>query len=161
VTPEALIAHLQLASHPEGGWFRRTHTAPQRLGSGDDERAAMSAIYYLLTRQSPVGHLHRNRSDILHCWQLGSPLRYWLLSPVGELRQVMLGPDLEAGQQLQLLVPGGWWKGTELVAGEFGLLTEAVCPGFDPRDHEFAEAEALRAAWPAHWPLLAHLCRGR
>ena len=151
-TARAVIEQLALAPHPEGGYFRRTYTSAQRSG----DRPAMSAIFYLLTAHSNTGHLHCNRSDILHFWQAGGALRYTLLHPGGELEQVVLGPDLSAGQCLQLRVAGGVWKASELLDGDYGLISEAVCPGFDDADQRMASAELL-ADYPQHRGILAPL----
>ncbi|WP_372750305.1 cupin domain-containing protein, partial [Litorivivens sp.] len=102
-----LIEKLQLSPHPEGGFFRRTYESSHtHLG-----RRLMSSIFYLLTDDQPTGHLHRNRSDIVHYWQGGGSLLYTLLTPEGKLLQITLGPDVPSGEQLQLTVPGGFWKG--------------------------------------------------
>ncbi len=159
MTKDELIAHLQLEPHIEGGWFRRIHTAPLNITTAHGERAAMSSIHYLLTDDSPIGHLHRNRADILHYWQLGSAVRYWLIDPAGAMSCVVLGPNLRAGQQLQLLVPGGCWKASELPGGEYGLVAEAVCPGFDFADHEMGECAQLTERYPHLRDTLQRLCR--
>lgn len=155
MTKNELIERLGLEPHVEGGHFRRLYAAAAEYGG----RPLMTSIHYLLTDDSPVGHLHCNRSDILHFWQAGSPLRYTLLSPHGELRSVVMGPDLAAGQQLQLLVPGGTWKASELMEGEYGLIAEAVCPGFDYRDMELATRAMLQVSYPQHYERLRHLCK--
>ncbi len=153
-----LIARLGLEPHPEGGYFRRVFTSGYDSSAANGAcRPAMSSIYYLLTDTSPVGHWHRNQSDIMHYFHLGAPLTYRLISPVGELSQTILGPGLEAGQQLQLLVPGGYWKATELEAGEYGLLSEAVCPGFVQEDMEMATAVRLAAVFPQHSSIIHRL----
>jgi hypothetical protein len=154
-----LIASLELKPHPEGGYFRRTFTSSHTCDR--DRRAAMSTIYYLLTEDSPVGHWHRNQSDIMHYFHLGTPLQYWLICPLGNLSQITLGAELGAGQQLQLLVPGGYWKATELNTGEYGLLSEAVCPEFDTRDCELANAEQLCALFPQHRAIIQRLALRR
>ncbi len=151
----SLISQLALSPHPEGGYFRRTYESAQ-VQRG---RKLMSSIYYLLTEDQAIGHLHRNRSDIIHFWQHGSPLLYTLLSPEGKLLQFTLGPDFAAGQQLQLAVPGGFWKASQLLCGSYGLISEAVCPGFDFDDHDMAEGADIRAKYPQHWPVLQALCR--
>lgn len=150
-----LISELALSPHPEGGYFQRTYEATQ-VQRG---RRLMSCIYYLLTDDQPIGHLHRNRSDIVHFWQSGKPLQYTLLSPEGKLLQFTLGPDLSAGQQLQLTVPGGFWKASQLLCGDYGLISEVVCPGFDYDDHDMAKPADLRRQYPQHWPVLQSLCR--
>ena len=152
-----LIASLALKPHPEGGYFRRVFTSDYLCNTDLGHRPAMSSIYYLLTDDSPVGHWHRNQSDIMHYFQLGSALRYWLISPEGELTTVLLGPEINTGQQLQLLVPGGYWKASELESGQFGLLSEAVCPGFVPQDMEMASAGRLAAKFPQHHEIIQRL----
>ena len=61
VTADFLIKNLKLTPNPEGGYFRETYREPITDGSG---RAAVSIIYYLLTPESPVGRLHRQKMDI-------------------------------------------------------------------------------------------------
>jgi hypothetical protein len=151
-----LIAQLNLEPHLEGGYFCRTFTSA--YSSGD--RAAMSAIFYLLTSTSPVGHLHKNRADILHFWQHGNAINYTLLAPDGSIQNVVMGPNLAAGQQLQMLVPGGYWKASELKHGEHGLISEAVCPAFDFNDHQLASAQQIKKDYPQHWPALQPLISG-
>lgn len=156
-----LIAKLELASHSEGGYFRRTYTSS--VLAENRQRACASAIFYLLSTESPVGHLHRNRSDILHFWQGGRPLRYTLIDTAGQLSEVVMGPELDRGQQLQLLVPGGVWKASELMhspcGDDYGLISEAVCPGFDFADHHMADWPALLAEHPGLKPHYPHLKR--
>lgn len=158
-----VIQTLQLEPHIEGGYFRRTFTASERYLKGDGlpqqiVRPLMSSIFYMLTDDSPIGRMHRNRSAIMHYWHAGSALRYRLLKPDGELQHIELGPDLMRGQQLQMLVPGGWWKATELVDGEFGLLSEAVCPGFDFADMQLANFADINATYPQHAAALRRFC---
>lgn len=159
MTKTKLIAALGLIPHDEGGYFRRTFASDHSATSADGgPRPAMTSIYYLLTDDSPVGHWHRNRSDIMHYFHCGGPLHYWLINPAGELSHHILGCDIGAGEQLQLLVPGGYWKATELTAGpEYGLLSEAVCPGFCPQHMEMASADQLAADYPIHEAIIRRL----
>jgi predicted cupin superfamily sugar epimerase len=147
---QEVISSLQLEPHIEGGYFRRTYCSAQRIDTDARPRALMTSIFYLLTDDAPCGRLHRNRSDILHFWHAGGAMRYWLIDPEGTLHNVDLGPDLAAGEQLQLLVPGGWWKASELLRGEFGLLSEAVSPGFDFADMTLADRDLLATTYPQH-----------
>ena len=158
-----VIQALQLEPHIEGGYFRRTFTSDQHFVANDSVspqimRPLMSSIFYLLTDDNPIGRLHRNRSAIMHYWHAGSALRYHLLKPDGELQHIELGPDLRRGQQLQMLVPGGWWKATELIDGEFGLISEAVCPGFDYVDMQLASFADISATYPQHAAALRRFC---
>ena len=157
-----IITDLGLEPHDEGGYFRRTYTSSNTSSdselAGSLQRPAMSSIYYLLTSDSPVGRLHRNRSDIMHYWHCGHPVNYWLLFEDGSLEQHTLGPDLAAGQRPQLLVRAGVWKATELMGGEFGLLSEAVCPGFEYADRELATSNYVKQSWSQLWPGLQRFC---
>lgn len=137
----AIIRQLQLEPHIEGGYFRRSYESSQQTslpGAAGGNRPCCSSIYYMLTRYSPIGYLHRNRSDIMHYHHSGSSLRYYLVSPEGQLSIQVLGNRLEKGEKPQLLVKGSYWKATELVDGDYGLLSEVVTPGFDYRDMQLA-----------------------
>lgn len=152
------IARLGLVPHPEGGWFRRIHTEPGSVATAQGSRAAASSIHYLLTQASPVGFLHSNRSVILHFLQSGGPVEYVLLNPSqGESRRVLgFGP----GQEIQLVVPGGTWKASRLLAGaDHALVAEIVLPGWDAADHVFMTAEQLQRLFPASSAGLAGLLR--
>lgn len=161
---QILIDTLQLEAHREGGYFRRTYQADAqpRVNTPTGQRFSMTSIYYLLTEKSPIGHFHRNRSDIVHYYHLGDCLEYFLIDPQGQLTQVTLGTKLSEGEQLQLTVPGGWWKASRLCPGGsngFGLISEAVSPGFDYSDSELGNTASLIKAYPAHAELLKSLTR--
>ncbi len=147
----SLIKYLNLAEHIEGGYFARTYQSPTEY----DNRALMTSIYYLLTDERPIGRFHKNRSDIMHYFHLGAPMTYLTISPTGDLEQFILGPDLAAGHHLQKLVKGGYWKASFLASGEFGLLSEAVAPGFDYADMEIGEQGLLQKQFPELWPKIA------
>jgi predicted cupin superfamily sugar epimerase len=151
-----LIRHLALKPHREGGYYRRTFQADHRSGieSPDGVRYTLTSIYYLLTAASPTGHWHLNRSDILHYFHLGAPVDYYLIFPDGALQRARLGTDLAAGEQLQLAVPGGVWKASHLPAGDHGLISEAVSPGFDEADMQLGARDSLLARFPQHAELI-------
>lgn len=146
------IEHLGLRPHPcEGGYYREVYASPHVVHPSawaGEPRPCLDTIYYMLTDDSPIGYFHRNRADIVHFFHAGSPLRYWVVHASGHVAQHVLGPDPRAGHRLQLVVPGGAWKATELLEGELGLLGEAVGPAFDPRDRTMASRAALHAAFP-------------
>ncbi len=104
-----LIERLLLEPHVEGGYYFRTYRSDRQTAVpyAAEPRCLLSSIFYLLTDDSPIGHLHKNRSDILHFFQGGSPLTYLIVHPDGRLEKEVLGCDLEKGQRLQLLVRGG------------------------------------------------------
>ena len=147
---QSVIEALQLEAHVEGGYFRRTFQADHRakLELSIGERFTLTSIFYMLTSDSPIGHWHRNRSDIIHYFHLGAPVTYYLLHPDGALETATLGSNLAAGHQLQLAVPGGVWKASHLPAGDYGLISEAVAPGFEYEDMTLGTREQLYALFP-------------
>jgi hypothetical protein len=147
-----IIATLGLQVHVEGGYFARTFQPDHRpkVSTPAGERYTMTSIHYLLTDDSPVGHWHLNQSDIVHYYHLGAPVHYYMLHPDGRMETAVLGPDLAAGQRLQLTVRGGVWKASHLPTGSYGLISEAVAPGFDFADMALGERDELLVAFPEH-----------
>lgn len=151
-----VIATLGLQAHVEGGYFARTFQPDHRpqVETPNGPRYTMTSIHYLLTDDSPIGHWHRNESDIVHFHHLGAPVHYYMLHPDGRLETAVLGPDLAAGQRLQLTVQGGVWKASHLPSGEYGLISEAVAPGFDYADMALGVRGEMLARFPQHADLV-------
>lgn len=156
-----LIEKLSLVPHIEGGYFARTYSSDLKadITSDSKPRCLLTSIFYMLTDDSPIGHLHKNKSDIIHYFHGGSPLTYLILHPGGNLEKKILGVDLDKGQQLQLIVRGGCWKATELETGEFGLISEAVSPGFEYEDMELAKETIIKNQFPQVWNRISKYVR--
>ncbi|MCW5212139.1 cupin domain-containing protein [Desulfobulbus sp. TB] len=151
MTSNDIITLLNLEPHPtEGGYFRRTYQSDLSCNTENGSRMILTSIYYMLTQKSPGGVLHRNKSDILHYHHLGASIKYTLVSPNGVLFEKILGPNIANGETLQLLVPGGWWKASQLCEGkaDYGLISEAVSPGFEYTDNEIATEEQVQQLFP-------------
>jgi len=145
------IKQLQLEAHVEGGYFRRTYQSDythQDSSYADSSRYLMTSIFYMLTDDRPIDHLHVNKADIMHYFHVGSPLTYLIVHPDGQLERVRLGNNLAAGEQLQLLVKGDCWKSAILETGEFGLISEAVSPGFEYADMTLISQSDVQARFP-------------
>jgi predicted cupin superfamily sugar epimerase len=158
-----VIKALDLEPHVEGGYFRRTYQADHRemFETTGGPRYLMTSIYYLLTEDSPVGQFHFNQSDILHYFHLGDAIEYSLIHADGSLQTLVMGSEVLSGQQLQLHVPGGIWKASRLLSGSngFGLISEAVSPGFDFADMEMGDRRKLSTRFPQHRVLIEMLTR--
>jgi predicted cupin superfamily sugar epimerase len=165
LTAAELVEHLGLDGHIEGGFFRRTYVSDYTLLTADDrERLSLSSIFYLLAAESPIGHFHLNQSDIVHYFHLGDPITYYLLHPTGKLETTVMGSDVRNGQVLQLTVPGGVWKASEIPANGshgFGLISEAVTPGFEYDDMTLGYRDLLMARFPQHEALVKRLSHAR
>ena len=165
LTAAELVEHLGLDGHIAGGFFRRTYASDYTLLTADDrERLSLSSIFYLLAAESPIGHFHLNQSDIVHYFHLGDPITYYLLYPTGKLETTVIGSDVRNGQVLQLTVPGGVWKASEIPANGshgFGLISEAVTPGFEYDDMTLGYRDLLMARFPQHEALVKRLSHAR
>jgi len=128
---EAIIAALQLAPHPEGGWYRETWRGDAAPG----RRAGMTAIYYLLCA-GERSHWHRvDAAEIWH-WYGGDALEL----SIGR-DTVRLGNDLSAGERPQAVVPRFTWQAARSL-GAWTLVGCTVSPGF-----EFAGFELAPQGW--------------
>ena len=152
---QQLIALFKLEPHPEGGFFRETYRSeecvaaaglPGRFGAA---RSFSTAIYYLL----PGGvksHIHRIRSDELWHFYLGGPLELIQISPDGAVKETVMGHEIESGQQVQCIVPAGWWFGAIPKPGsDYSFVGCTVAPGFDFADFEMGDRARLINMFPA------------
>ena len=133
-----IIRELGLEPHPEGGWFAETY----RHKPDDGGRGASTAIYYLL-RAGESSHWHRVRdADEVWHWYAGEPLLLRMASPrSGAVEEIILGPDIGAGQRPQAVVPADWWQAARPL-GDWGLVGCTVSPAF-----EFSAFEMAPEGW--------------
>jgi predicted cupin superfamily sugar epimerase len=142
VTIPPLAELLDLAPHPEGGWYRETWRAPTSatFDGYPGARAAATAIYYLLC-PGEESRWHTVRSGELWLWHRGGPLALRLGGAgdtPGAADEVILGPDVAAGQHPQALVPPGVWQSARPAGAEAVLVSCVVAPGFDFADFRLA-----------------------
>ena len=165
-TAEEIIAALRLQPHPiEGGYFRETYRAAGSVPASalpaayEGDRSYGTAIYYLLTRDT-FSEMHRlPLEEVFHLY-LGGPVRMLQLDPDGTGRELIIGSDVLAGEQPQIVVPPGVWQGSMLEPGvEFALLGATMAPGFDYRDYEQGRRNPLVARYPAFRERITALTR--
>jgi predicted cupin superfamily sugar epimerase len=93
--------------------------------------------------------MHLLQSDEIFHFYLGDPVEMLQLLPDGRSAVFTLGPNLEVGQHVQLVVPAGVWQGMRLIDGSsVALLGCTVTPGFDFADYESGSYAELAAKWP-------------
>ena len=132
---QAIIAALDLAPHPEGGWFRETFRDKAAAG----ERGHSTAIYYLL-EAGQRSHWHRvDAAEVWH-YYAGAALELGLAAPGDGVTRRRLGPDVLAGERPQAVVPAGHWQ-SAVSLGEWTLVGSTVAPGFDFSGFEMAAAD--------------------
>lgn len=135
LTADQIIAKLDLTPHPEGGFYRQTWVAE------NDGRPTGTCIYFLL-KAGQASHWHA--VDAVEIWHFyaGAPL---ILSLAPDLKgpavDYLLGPDLNAGQIPQAIVPTGHWQKAS-TTGDWTLVGCTVSPGFRFDGFTMADASA-------------------
>src|SRR5262245_39680114 len=148
-----LIRALDLAPHPEGGYYREIWRGALRVQppDGRGDRAALTSIYFLLPLDA-ISRWHRVRSDEVWHHYEGAPLELLLVPPgQNRLERARLGP-LDAGQQPVHCVPATAGQAARPL-GSYAMVGCTVGPGFEFSDFELlseqkGRAEALCEALP-------------
>ena len=122
---EKIINRLELAPHPEGGFYRQTWVESEEPGV----RSHGTAIYFLL----PGNVENRwHRIDAAEIWHhyAGAPLDLHLSENPPESEEIIhLGTDIDAGQHPQAIVPPHRWQ-RAVSLGEWSLVGCTVSPAF-------------------------------
>jgi hypothetical protein len=156
LTAEEIRTILKLEPHATCGFVRVMFISKQRIAPGGlpapflDGRPAGSALYFMVTPDAPV-RLHRIHNDQLYHRYLGDPVEVLMLHEDGTSERAVVGPDLRAGQCVQLLIPGNTFHTARVIPeslrGWFlGASTE--WPGVERVDVEVGDVEALAAKYP-------------
>ena len=123
-----------------GGFFKSINTSketflnaclPERF-QGD--RRFHGENYYLL-KAGEVLALHSLNQDETWYYNVGSAIRLHIFSEEGKYQERILGDNVDAGQELQVVVPHNHWFGAEVVeGGSFSLCSCSLAPAWDERD---------------------------
>ena len=137
-TADEVITHLNLIPNTaEKGYFFETFRDNGTIEGTD--RAYSTAIYYLL--EGSEGSSIWHRLDAVEVWHYyaGAPLTLSLWSEDDEaVRDVVLGQDVFAGQQPQVVIARDEWQSARS-EGDWTLVGTTVAPGFVEQGSEFAE----------------------
>ena len=128
---DQIIAKLNLAPHPEGGWYRQTWAGPMIEG-----RASGTAILFLL-QAGQRSHWHRVDADEIWLWHAGAALE--LSIGLDRAEDHKMGPDVLGGEAVQIVVPAGHWQAARSLGG-WTLVSCTVSPGFRFAGFELAKA---------------------
>lgn len=130
---------LDLTPNPEGGWFRQTWRSDITVGQSalpsdyTGPRSAGTAILLLLMPDQQSAW-HTVRSAELWLYHRGSPLLLNIGSERNSTTTHVLGSDIIAGEQPQVLVPPRYWQRARPRDDEPSLVSCVVVPGFDYAD---------------------------
>lgn len=131
-----LIEALGLAPHPEGGYFRQIYCSTAQVDprDGRSERAAITAIYFLLTADE-LSRWHRVSSDEVWHFLEGEPLELLQADPAFEsVGTTILGPFGDGSEPVRV-VPSSRWQAARTL-GAYTLVSCTVGPGFDWADFQ-------------------------
>jgi predicted cupin superfamily sugar epimerase len=138
--------HLNLAPNPEGGWFKEMWRSDLTVGLSalpsdyTGPRSAGSAILLLMMPgQQSAWHTVRSAELWLH--HRGSPLLLDVGSERDGATTHVLGSDIMAGEQPQVLVPPRYWQRARPRDDEPTLVSCVVVPGFDYADFGLGAAD--------------------
>lgn len=160
------LAHLlDLAPHPEGGYFRETYRSEETLARGAlpgrfaGDRVFGTSIYFLLT-EGTFSALHTIESDELWHHYDGGALRIVTLDEHGAREDFVLGKDYARGERPFAWVPRGRVFGSHVEPGvPHALVGCTVAPGFDFADFRMPSRHELLARYPEHEAVVTRLTR--
>lgn len=159
MTKEQLITRLGLQPHPEGGYYRETYRSKDKIQSPVGERVAGTVIYFMI-ESGNYSAFHRLTSDEAWYYHAGHGVHIHLIAPDGQLQTVRLGSSIDKGEELQAIMPAGYWFAAEVLEDNaYALVSCSVSPGFEFSDFELADREVLLKKYPLHAGLIARLCR--
>ncbi|TCD28659.1 cupin domain-containing protein [Pedobacter psychrodurus] len=153
------INHLQLAPHPEGGYYKETFRSKNEIirVNESEKKNACTSIYYLLEGYDFSG-FHRLKSDEIWYFHKGEPIFIHIITSKGNYDCIELS-DSSSGQ-LQAIVEANCWFAANIPSKSgFSLASCAVAPGFDFVEFEMAKKTSLLAEYPEHEAIVKELCR--
>lgn len=134
MSAEEVIRALELAPHPEGGWYAETFRDAATDAAG---RSRVSLIYFLL-EHGQASAWHRVDATEMWLWHAGAPLSLEIASEGQPRERITLGADLAAGERPQAVVPAHAWQSAQ-ARGPWTLVSCAVAPAFEFAGFEMRE----------------------
>jgi len=134
-TVEELVDHLELEKHVEGGYFRETYRATEKVETLRGVRNSMTNIYYCLPSDDfSVWHKLIDLEETFHYHYGDSALIYKIED--GKIVTEILGPP-GCGEPTIVMPPNTWFairpSGLKEPA-PYTLMSCSVVPGFEYED---------------------------
>lgn len=147
-----IVEILELTPHIEGGYFREHFKSaeflPEEITGKNGQRAYLTLCYYLL-QQGDKSIFHRLTSDEIWSYQLGGPLHLFEIHDDGTFKEIIIGPNLAKGHQLNHIVKKNTWIGAlPDKECDFSLVNATVYPGFEFEDWEKGDPSFLKELCP-------------
>lgn len=103
----------------------------------------------MVTHDSP-SHFHQMKSDEIWYYHSGDPMTMHVIDETGKYRTTRIGPNLERGEVLSVVMRGGWVFGASVDSGDYTLVSCAVVPGFDDADYRILTQSELLGRYPQY-----------
>lgn len=160
---EELIRHFNMEPHPEGGFSKLLYEDNELIyedsftGTGERPRPLWNSIYYLLPEGSK-SIFHRLTMTEMWNFYLGERLELYDLSTDGDLKRIILGPNVLNGEQVSYVVPKGHWMAAKPSENSSYCFVGCItCPGFTFLDWEKGERDELIKSFPVHKDIINEL----
>ncbi len=142
----------------EGALYINNWTSKKAMPDGNPVSTAILAMY--CEHPFSASCFHKLEYDEVWHFYGGDPLRLYLLHPDGSTEVIVMGSDVVAGQQVQVVIPAGTWQAGEMVPnGRNSLFGCTVAPGFFGTIFEAAVTEELIAEYPEQEEAIRRLNR--
>ena len=151
---QELIHQLDLAPHPEGGFYKEVFRSQATIEIESKTRQALTSIYFLLPK-GEVSRWHVVKSDEVWIHVEGDPLELAIYkeNPTSSEVHVLGNPKAQPLKYQATVARNDWQAARSL--GEYSLVSCVVGPGFDFEDFTMMEKEDPRAkAWADTFPYL-------
>lgn len=156
--------HLDLKPHPEGGFYHEPHRNTFKVdkeklpGNYSSDPDLVTTCHFLLPK-GDVSLFHRIPSNEIWHHLGGESLVVVELTEEG-LKETRLGPNVDEGEKLEYVVPGGVWFGAFIPDDSSYALVNCICaPAFDFADFEIATRDQLLAKFPNHKEVIEKLTK--
>ncbi|MFN3235297.1 MAG: cupin domain-containing protein [Gammaproteobacteria bacterium] len=160
------VKKLGLERHPEGGYYGEFYRSTDNVVPSSERyegqaRATGTAIYYLLEHDD-FSTFHRIKGDELwHYYDGTTPVYVHSIDEEGVFKTFLLGnPMMTEGASFTVTIRAGWWFCAELQdKTAFALMGCTVFPGFEFKDFEVANKEALVQLCPEQEEIISRMTR--
>ena len=155
---EKIVNFYNLEAHPEGGYYKEVYRSNLTTQNKDNQdRSILTSIFFLLTDKNS-SNFHSIESDELWYYHSGSGFTVHCLSPEGHYYTIKIGPDFEAGEVFQAVVPKGTIFGSTVEReNSYSLVGCAVAPGFDFSDFKLYSRIELLNKYPDYSEIIERL----
>ena len=157
------IDKLKLIPHPEGGYFKEVYRSEEMYNAEHlperykGNRSFGTSIYFLL-EGTQVSTFHKLKSDEIWHFYEGSAVRIYNLNTDNNVKEIILGNNLDQNEILQAVIPKNSWFGAEVTdKSDYALVGCSVAPGFDFSDFELGKRDELLKKFPSQSNLIMKL----